>query len=107
MNNQDQDAKFFVGQIVYHHLFDYRGVVVDVDASFQGTEQWYDEVARSHPPKDQPWYQVLVDKSTNQTYVAERNLVSDRTRDPIDHPKLGLFFNRYQGGVYLSKTPNH
>ena len=53
--------KFFVGQIVYHNRFDYRGVVVDVDASFQGSEAWYDQVARSRPPKDKPWYRVLVD----------------------------------------------
>ena len=37
------------------------GVVVDVDATFQGSEAWYEQVARSRPPKDQPWYRVLVD----------------------------------------------
>ncbi len=29
--------KFFVGQIIFHSRFNYRGVVVDVDASFQGS----------------------------------------------------------------------
>ena len=38
-------AKFFVGQIVHHEKFDYRGVVFDVDATFQGTEEWYESVA--------------------------------------------------------------
>ena len=45
--------KFFVGQIVHHNRFDYRGVVVDVDATFQGSEAWYEHVARSRPPKEQ------------------------------------------------------
>ena len=39
-------AKFFVGQIVHHNRFDYRGVVVDVDARFEGSEAWYEQVAR-------------------------------------------------------------
>ena len=47
-------AKFFVGQLVHHKRFDYRGVVFDVDATFQGTDKWYEEVARSRPPKDRP-----------------------------------------------------
>ena len=42
---------FFMGQIVHHKKFDYRGVVFDVDATFQGTDEWYERVARSRPPK--------------------------------------------------------
>ena len=45
-------AKFQVGELIHHKRFDYRGVVVDVDASFSGTEEWYDTMARSNPPKD-------------------------------------------------------
>ncbi len=32
-------AKFYVGQLVYHKRFDYRGVVVDVDPQFQGDDE--------------------------------------------------------------------
>jgi heat shock protein HspQ len=53
-------AKFSIGQLVHHRLFDYRGVIVDVDAVFLGSEEWYEQVAKSKPPKDQPWYHVLV-----------------------------------------------
>jgi heat shock protein HspQ len=49
-------ARFHIGQVIHHRLFDYRGVVVDVDPVFSGSEQWYDHVARSRPPKDKPWY---------------------------------------------------
>ena len=31
------EAKFQVGQIIHHKLFDYIGVVFDVDPTFQGT----------------------------------------------------------------------
>jgi len=32
-------AKFSVGQLVHHRLFDYRGVIVDVDRNFQRTDR--------------------------------------------------------------------
>lgn len=94
------NPKFFVGQIVHHSRFDYRGVVVDVDASFQGSEAWYEQVARSRPPKDQPWYRVLVDGGEHETYVAERHLEVDANSAPVTHPAISAQFLKYEGGVY-------
>jgi heat shock protein HspQ len=64
-------VKFSVGELIHHRLFDYRGVIVDVDQSFQGTDEWYQSVAKSRPPRDEPWYHVLVHDSEHSTYVAE------------------------------------
>ena len=50
----EQRAKFHVGQTIHHRRFDYRGVVIDVDASFQGEEDWYRVVARSRPAQTTP-----------------------------------------------------
>ena len=97
-------AKFSVGQLVHHRRFDYRGVIFDVDPSFQGTEEWYESVARSRPPKDRPWYHVLPDGSLNSTYVAERHLEPDQSAEPIRHPALGQFFAALEGGRYVAKT---
>ena len=94
-------CKFAIGQLVHHWLFDYRGVIVDVDATFQGTEEWYEKVARSRPPKEQPWYHVLVDKAQHTTYVAERNLEPDTMQDPIEHPLLDNFFSDFRNGRYI------
>ncbi len=96
-------ANFFVGQVVHHHRFDYRGVVYDVDATFQGTDEWYDAVARSRPPKDQPWYHVLVDQGGHTTYVAERHLEPDPDGGPIEHPALGELFGTFHDGRYPLK----
>jgi heat shock protein HspQ len=95
-----KQAKFSIGQCVQHRLFDYRGVIVDVDAEFLGSDEWYDEVARSRPPKDEPWYHVLVHDADNETYVAERNLEPDQTYEPVNHPLLGEFFSGFEQGVY-------
>ena len=95
-----KQAKFSIGQCVQHRLFDYRGVIVDVDAEFLGSDEWYDEIARSRPPKDEPWYHVLVHDADNETYVAERNLEPDQTYEPVNHPLLGEFFSGFEQGVY-------
>ncbi len=96
-------AKFAIGELVHHRLFDYRGVVADVDPRFSGTEEWYEEMARSRPPKDKPWYRVLVHGGTHQTYVAERNLEPDETREPVDHPFVAVIFGDFRGGLYTRK----
>ena len=96
-------AQFHIGQIIHHRLFGYRGVIIDVDASFSGSEAWYDQVAISHPPKDRPWYHVLVDGADHTTYVAERNLEDDEGHFPIEHPALNRHFSRWHEGEYLPR----
>lgn len=96
--------QFGVGEIVDHQRFGYRGVVVDVDASFSLTDEWYQAVARSRPPKDKPWYHVLVDGSAQTTYVAERHLAQSADTSQIDHPALGKFFGRYTGTRYVARS---
>ncbi len=96
-------TRFAVGELIHHRLFDYRGVIVDVDRDFQGTEEWYQAVARSRPPKDKPWYHVLVHGSDHFTYVAERNLEADPITEPIQHPMLAQFFTHFDNGRYRRK----
>jgi heat shock protein HspQ len=97
-------AAFTIGQLIHHKLFDYRGVVVDVDPFFQGTDEWYQQVALSRPPKDKPWYRVLVDQRSLETYVAERNLEPDRLGTPISHPAVREYFDSFEQGVYRRKS---
>jgi len=93
-------ARFSVGQIVQHLKFDYRGVIIDVDAEFQGSEEWYRQVALSRPPKDKPWYRILVDGADHMTYVAERHLKADKSCKPIAHPELDDFFAAFKDCAY-------
>lgn len=100
-------AKFHVGELIHHKRFDYRGVVIDVDADFSGTEEWYNTMARSNPPKDEPWYHILVHQAEHSTYVAERNLESDLTGEPVTHPVLNQFFDEIRNGIYISRQASH
>ncbi|CAG0911240.1 unnamed protein product, partial [Cyprideis torosa] len=79
-------ADFYVGQIIHHKLFNYRGVIYDVDAEYSGTDAWYQTVAKSRPTRHQPWYHVLVDGEDSTTYVAQQNLSIVERNDPIEHP---------------------
>lgn len=88
-------TKFAIGQLIRHRRFDYRGVVVDVDPVFMGSEQWYQEVAHSRPPRNRPWYRVLVHDASHETYVAERNLEPDDSDRPINHPLVDMFFRSF------------
>ena len=103
MEGQGRQARFGIGQLVHHRLFDNRGVVYDVDPVYSGSEDWYEQVARSRPPKDRPWYRVLVHGKGHVTYVAERNLEDDHSQDPIQHAALWRLFDRFENGVYVPR----
>ena len=100
----ERTAGFFVGQIVHHKRFGYRGVVFDVDATFLGTDEWYEVVARSRPPKDMPWYHVLVDGAEHTTYVAERHLEADEHGRPITHPLVARLCGEFHEGRYSLRS---
>ena len=99
-----KDAAFSVGQLVRHRLFHYRGVVFDVDPIFLGSEEWYEQVAKSCPPKDEPWYHVLVHNVVHQTYVAERNLDQDDSGERIQNPEIEAIFSGFDGVRYTSRA---
>lgn len=96
----NDNAKFRIGQVIQHGLFGYRGVIADVDPVFQMDDAWYEAMARSRPPKDEPWYHVLVHDSVHTTYVAERNLGPDDSGDPVRHPALDEIFDQFEDGHY-------
>jgi heat shock protein HspQ len=100
-------ASFSIGQIVQHRLFEYRGLIYDVDPTFQLTDEWYEQVARSRPPKDAPWYHVLPDGAQHMTYVAERNLDEDVSLEPVCHPLVEALFERGNDGSYRRLTRTH
>ena len=53
-------ARFAIGDVVRHRLFDFRGVIFDVDPEFSNSEEWYEAIPEDlRPPKDQPFYHLL------------------------------------------------
>lgn len=105
MDSVSAEARFSIGEVVEHRLFGYRGVIVDVDPDFRGTDEWYDTMALSRPPRDRPWYHVLPHGAEHQTYVAERNLERDTSGQPVQHALLDLYFSGFSEGRYISDAP--
>jgi len=97
------EALFHVGQLLIHKKFGYRGVVYDVDPVFSLSEDWYGKVAKSKPPKNRPWYHILVHGSAAKTYVAERHLEPEPSPDPIQHPQVDFYFRGLYDGVYQTR----
>jgi heat shock protein HspQ len=92
--------RYRVGEIVDHIKYHYRAVIIEVDPCFLLDENWYQRVAVSRPPKEAPWYHLLVDGTSYQTYVAECHLVKALDPQQIEHPQLGRYFTHYTDGRY-------
>ena len=100
----DYKAKFKIGQIVHHKLFDYTGVIFDIDPIFHSSDEWYKQVAQSRPPKNKPWYHVLVHAAEHTTYVAEQNLDLEENPEAIQHPLINSLFAKFDGMLYHLKS---
>ena len=49
-------AKFYIGEIVRHRVYPFRGVIFDVDPTFANTEEWWQSIPEEvRPKKDQPF----------------------------------------------------
>ena len=99
-------AKYAVGQLMTHKLFNYRGVIIDVDPYFQGDNDWYELMALSRPNKKAPWYYVLVHDAVHCTYVAEENIILDESGEEINHPDVTNHFSCFANGRYHIKHAN-
>ncbi len=99
-------ALFALGDVVRHKIHGYRGLIFDVDAVFFQTDEWYAMMASSNPPKDAPWYHVLVDGKDHTTYVPQNSLLlHEGTNVEIDHPLVKHFFQETAEGIFHTKTP--
>jgi heat shock protein HspQ len=97
------EARFGIGEVVRHKIFDFRGVIFDVDPVFANSEEWYGAIPEAlRPSKEQPFYHLLAEnaESTYVAYVSQQNLVADDSEEPVDHPAIGTMFERLEGGGY-------
>ena len=96
-------ARFTVGQVVKHRVFPFRGVIFDVDPTFDNTEEWYQAIPEEiRPAKDQPFYHLLAENEETEyiAYVSEQNLLPDESGQPVRHPQVGELFASFDRGVY-------
>jgi heat shock protein HspQ len=96
-------ARFAIGDVVRHRLFDFRGVVFDVDPEFANSDAWYEAIPEAiRPSKDQPYYHLLAENAESAyiAYVSQQNLARDDSDEPVEHPAIATMFDRLEDGRY-------
>lgn len=97
-------ASFNIGDVVKHRMFDFRGVVFDIDPVFANSEDWYEAIPEDiRPSRNQPYYHLLAENqdSSYVAYVSQQNLLPDESNEPVDHPAISGIFDGYEKGRYL------
>ena len=102
----DKKAKYNVGDLVMHTRQGYRAVVVDVDPLFHASGRYNPQACKRDFASRNPWYRLLVDGSSQVTYVEEPLLVFDNSHQSIDNPKVPDFLIQ-QNGCYHSNIRRH
>ena len=103
----NRNAKFSIGEVVKHRIHPFRGVIFDVDPTFDNTEEWWNSIPENHrPKKDQPFYHLLAenDEITYEAYVSEQNLLTDDSGEPIKHPLIEEIFSGKKGSSYFKQS---
>jgi heat shock protein HspQ len=96
-------ARFAIGEVVRHKMFDFRGVIFDVDPEFANSDEWYEAIPEAmRPSKEQPFYHLLAENTESAyiAYVSQQNLVPDDSDEPVDHPAIATMFEPLEGGRY-------
>lgn len=96
-------ARFSVGDVVRHKMFDFRGVIFDLDPVFANSEEWYNSIPDDiRPRRDQPFYHLLAENDDNSytAYVSQQNLLGDSDGGPVDHPTVPELFGDFSEGRY-------
>ncbi|MGK2739767.1 heat shock protein HspQ [Tepidicaulis sp. LMO-SS28] len=102
-----REGKFKIGQVVRHRYYPFRGVIFDVDPTFNNTDEWWHSIpAEVRPRKDQPFYHLLAENEETEyiAYVSEQNLLEDESGRPIRHPEVRNIFGTMENGVYRLRT---
>src|SRR4029079_19689869 len=102
-------ARFGIGEVVRHRLFDFRGVVFDVDPVFANSDELYESIPEAiRPSKEQPFYHLLAENAEQSyiAYVSQQNLMHDESEEPIDHPAIHAYFDGFEDGRYALR-PEH
>jgi heat shock protein HspQ len=100
------ETKFTIGDVVRHRIFEFRGVIFDIDPVFANSEEWYQSIPEADRPiKDQPFYHLFAENADNSyiAYVSQQNLLADKEHGPVDHPAIKGFFGNWSGSRYELK----
>ena len=100
---RESRARFAVGDVVRHKVYDFRGVVFDIDPVFANSEEWYESIpAEVRPAREQPYYHLFAENGDANyvAYVSQQNLTGDAEGGPVEHPEVIQMFEEFDGARY-------
>ncbi|HAT8687775.1 TPA: heat shock protein HspQ [Legionella pneumophila] len=102
----DKIAKYNIGDLVIHKRIRYRAIVIDVDPIFQASGKYNPRATQHEFATRNPWYRLLVDDSSQITYVEECQLLPDTSQEPINNPNIDDYLIKNKGS-YQKTIPSH
>lgn len=96
-------ARFGIGDIVRHKIYDFRGVIFDIDPVFANSEEWYQSIPKEvRPAREQPYYHLFAENEDSSyiAYVSQQNLMADADGGPVEHPNVDQLFEDFADGRY-------
>lgn len=99
-------AKYNIGDFVIHEKLGYRAVIVDIDPLFQASGRPNPQVFKRGFATRFPWYRLLVDNTSQITYVEECLLKKDELKEPIENPQWRDYLQE-KNGEYTRQGPTH
>jgi heat shock protein HspQ len=96
-------ARFAIGDVVKHKIYDFRGVIFDIDPVFANSEEWYQSIPKEvRPAREQPYYHLFAENEESNyiAYVSQQNLMGDADGGPVEHPNVTQLFDDFEGGRY-------
>lgn len=100
---QHARTRFTLGDVVKHRMFDFRGVVFDIDPVFANSEEWYEAIPENiRPDREQPFYHLFAENEEGSyvAYVSQQNLTADARGGPVEHPEVAQMFEPFENGRY-------
>ncbi len=100
---RNSKARFAIGDVVRHKMYDFRGVVFDVDPVFANSEEWWESIPQeARPEREQPYYHLLAENSESSyiAYVSQQNLTEDGEGGAVEHPSVDELFEEFGEGRY-------
>lgn len=94
---REKIAKFNIGDLVVHSRSNYRAIIIDVDPLFQASGNYNPQAEKHAFATRNPWYRLLVDGTSQMTYVEECMLTADTTKNPINNPNIGQYLKEQEG----------
>lgn len=100
----DKVAQFNIGDLVIHKRARYRAIVVDIDPMFQASGRYNPQAVKHEFATKNPWYRLLVDDSSQMTYVEENLLIADPSRHPINNPNIHEHLKGQEGKYRIAQA---